>query len=207
MPIIKQISAPNGVALAFHKPKSAAVDFAAGTAVVSVQSWPTEQAYLDGAPPAWSQPVPMAVAGLSDVEAGLLQSGWLAGGTSVPDEAASLDSAKARAWARVKDERTARLAGTFEHDGNVYDIDPLNITGAALDAQLAITANEAWEQAWVLANNTIVTLTPEEMIAVGRACKAAVSSLWAVSQYLRGLIEAVQPGPNAIAEVEAITWP
>lgn len=116
----------------------------------------------------------------------------------------TLQQAKDDKWESVKDERARRLAGTFDHDGHTYDIDPTNLTGAALDAQMAIAANETtWEQMWVLHDNTVVTLTATQMIAAARACKAAVSDLWAVSQYLRGLIEAAE----TVAEVEAIAWP
>jgi hypothetical protein len=116
----------------------------------------------------------------------------------------SLQQAKADKWEQIKDERTRRLTGTFDHGGHTYDIDPVNLTGAALDAQIAIAANEtAWEQTWVLHDNTVVTLTAEQMIAAARACKAAVSNLWATSQYLRGLIYADPPPEN----FEAITWP
>lgn len=115
----------------------------------------------------------------------------------------TLSQAKADAWARIKAERTSRLAGTFPHAGNTYDIDPINLTGASIDAREALIAGESWSQMWVLANNTTVTLTATEMIAAGRACKTVVSNLWGTSQFLRGLIEAA----TTTAAVDAITWP
>ena len=118
-------------------------------------------------------------------------------------DARTIAHAKADAWARIKAERERRLAGTFTHAGHTYDIDPVNLSGASIDAREALIAGESWSQMWVLANNTTVTLTATEMIAAGRACKTVVSNLWATSQHLRGLIEAA----TTIAQVEAIAWP
>lgn len=118
-------------------------------------------------------------------------------------DARALPQAKADAWSRIKAERERRLAGTFTHAGHTYDIDPVNLSGASIDAREALIAGEPWSQLWVLADNTVATLTAAEMIAVGRACKAEVSNLWATSQYLRGLIEAA----TTSAAIEAITWP
>lgn len=116
----------------------------------------------------------------------------------------TLAQAKASAWETVKGEREQRLLGTFTHAGSTYDIDPTNLSGASIDAREALIADEAgWTQAWVLSDNTTVTLTAAEMIAVGRACKAAVSDLWATSQYLRGMIDAA----TTVEEVDAVVWP
>lgn len=124
-------------------------------------------------------------------------------------DARALADVKVTAWGAIKAERERRLAGTFTHAGNTYDIDPVNIAGASIDAREAVLAGEAlplgigWSQMWVLPNNTTVTLTANQMISVGRACKTAVSNLWATSQYLRGQIDAA----TTIPQVEAITWP
>ena len=120
-------------------------------------------------------------------------------------ELASPDLAetKVKAWESIKSERDSRLKGTFEHNGQVYDVDPVNIAGAAMDAREAIIAGEQWLQAWVLADNTVVSLDAEQMIALGRAAKAVVSGLWATSQYLRGLID----GATTLEEVAAVVWP
>lgn len=118
--------------------------------------------------------------------------------------APTLAARRALAWAAIKSERERRLAGTFAHAGNTYGIDPVNIAGASIDAREALLAGELlWSQMWVLSNNTTVTLTAAEMIAVGRACKTAVTNLWATSQFLRGQIEAAP----TLADIEAITWP
>lgn len=110
---------------------------------------------------------------------------------------------RAARWESIKAERERRLAGTFAHDGNVFDIDPVNIAGAAMDAREALIAGEAWSQVWVLSNNTTVTLTAAQMIALGRAAKAAVSALWGTSQFLRQQIDAA----TTPEQVAAVVWP
>lgn len=126
-----------------------------------------------------------------------MESDWV---LSAPD----LDKAKEVAWTRIKEIRESRLKGTFEHDGNTYDVDPVNIAGAAVDAREALTAEEQnWSQMWVLSNNTVVVLDAAQMIALGRAAKAVVSDLWAISQALRMQIEAA----TTVEQVEAVVWP
>lgn len=115
----------------------------------------------------------------------------------------NLSQAKSEAWNALKTEREIRMKGTFTHAGHTFDIDPVNLSGASIDAREAIIAGEPWTQMWVLADNSVITLTAAEMIALARAAKTVVSNLWATSQYLRGLIEAA----TTIPEVEAITWP
>lgn len=115
----------------------------------------------------------------------------------------TLEQVKADAWASIKSQRESRMKGTFTHEGNIYDIDPVNLSGASIDAREALIAGEAWTQMWVLANNSVITLSAIEMIALARTAKSVVSNLWAISQYLRGLVEAA----TTIEQVEAITWP
>lgn len=119
------------------------------------------------------------------------------------DDPRTLEQVKASAWEAIKAQREARMNGTFTHAGNTYDIDPVNLSGASIDAREALIAEEVWSQMWVLADNTVVTLTAAEMIALGRACKTVVSNLWGMSQYLRGLVDAA----TTVEEVEAVVWP
>lgn len=115
----------------------------------------------------------------------------------------SLEEVKAQKWTEIKDERSAREAGTFTYLGQEFDMDPVRIAGAVMDARESIIAGETFTQAWVLANDSVLWLTAEETIAMGRTAKAVVSGLWSTSQYLRNAIDAA----TTIAEVEAITWP
>jgi len=110
---------------------------------------------------------------------------------------------KAQMWERTKAEREMRLAGTFVSGGRVFEVDRDNIPGAALDALRAQLASEAWTQAWVLADNSVVTLDGAQMIAAARAMKDHIAALWATSQTLRAQIEAA----TSADELAAIAWP
>lgn len=115
----------------------------------------------------------------------------------------SIEEVRAARWNLIKEERAAREFGTFTHAGHEFDMDPVRISGAVMDAREAIIAGEEFTQAWVLTNDSVLVMTAVETIAMGRAAKAAVSNLWITSQYLRGLIDAA----TTVAEVEAVTWP
>lgn len=121
--------------------------------------------------------------------------------TSAPT--VDMAAARAQRWEGIKAARTRRLAGTFTSGGLEFEIDQLNLPGAALDALRAQLAGEPWSQAWVLADNTVATLSATEMITAGRAMRAAISDLWAISETLRAQVEAATT-PEQLA---SITWP
>ncbi len=175
-----------------------------------LDAWVDEAARLAGGPPVASlhvaAPVPAIStrAGLVDgLTAALLADPMYAGGTVVPDASGTLADAQARQWAAIKAERDRRLHGTFECLDHTFDVDCVNVAGAALDALIAKLNNQDVAQLWVLADNTAATFDADQMIAIGRACKSYVGELWAISQALRAQIEAA----TTVAEVEAVTWP
>ena len=209
MPIQKNHATPNGAIGTFHVLKKLDVVFPATHASALIQSYANEASFLAGADAIWNNAVSVPIAVLaSGVLSGVQD--WLIAsedspfvdGTVISDSSDTLGAAKSRAWASVKDQREQRMQSTFTYEGNTYDIDPVNLSGASIDAREALIAGEEWSQMWVLSDNTVVTLNAAEMIAVGRACKAVVSDLWATSQHLRGLIESA----TTIAEVDSVTW-
>lgn len=210
MPIQKTYSAPNGAAPTFHVLKKLEVVFPATHASALVQSYANEGSFIAGSGAIWntavSIPILVLAAGVpTGVEDWLIASedSPFFNGSVIGDATDTIGSAKSRAWAGIKAQREARMNGTFTHAGNTYDIDPVNLSGASIDAREALIAEEVWSQMWVLADNTVVTLTAAEMIALGRACKTVVSNLWGMSQYLRGLVDAA----TTVEEVEAVVWP
>jgi len=115
----------------------------------------------------------------------------------------TLDEAKGMAWGRVKAARELALAGNFNALGVVFQINPVNITGATLAAMRAQAAALPYAQTWVLADNSITTLDAADMIAVGEACAAAVDAIWQISIGLRAQIDAA----SSVAEVDGLDWP
>lgn len=115
----------------------------------------------------------------------------------------TLDEARGVAWDRVKDARELALRGNFAAGGLVFQINPVNITGATLAAMRAQAAGLPYAQTWVLADNSTTTLDAAQMIAVGEACAAAVDAIWQISIGLRAQIDAASDR----AEVDGIAWP
>lgn len=114
---------------------------------------------------------------------------------------------KTDAWARIKTARERRLSAGITVAGRHYQVNQTALSGATLGAFMALVqrGNTAadYRQVWVLSDNSVVSLTAPEMIAVGQACKALFDGLWATSQYLRGLIDAA----TTPEQVDAVTWP
>lgn len=212
--LTKSMLSTGGAAVSHHG--IARFDLAADltTLLVHLEQWPDEAARVAGASATGRWLVRLEVAALSlaegleaAVQAGVLQDEAFAGGAWAPGTDATVATAKARQWAAIKAERARRLAGTFSHGGHVYDLNPVNMSGAVIDAMRAQLAAEPWTQLWVLADNTAVTLSAADMIAVGQACKAAVSGLWATSQALRVALDAIDDETGTLAEVAAVQWP
>ena len=114
----------------------------------------------------------------------------------------ALDYVKSQTWLRIKKVRGTLEAGNFAMGNNVFKVDQ-NITTNALDAMLAKQSGEAWTLAWVLADNTSVTLSADAMIAVARAMKAYITQVFDTSQRLRAQVASATTSD----EVNSITWP
>lgn len=108
-------------------------------------------------------------------------------------------------WTAMQAVRDTLEAGNFTFNSQVYQINRVNITGAAVDASFAISdgENTSWSQDWILADNTTTTLTATQMIALARAVKAYVDGLYTTSQALRTSIEAT----TEASQLDTITWP
>ena len=198
------------VAVSHHKLARAEISADFQRVNLWLDSWPTEAARLDGQPAcaAWFIAVPAETLKLdAGLQAGLLAavmaSKEFAGATALPDASLGLDAARTRKWAEIKAERDRREAGSFNSGGRTFDVDPINLLGAALDAYLAQQNKEPFSQPWVLADNSAALLNAAEMIAAGRACKAYLAALWVISQGLRYKLNAAQTS----AEIDAIKWP
>lgn len=122
--------------------------------------------------------------------------------------APTIAQAKAQRWADIKARRAELLAGSFTSGGRSFDLGTSgNLSGAVLDAVIALSNAEPFSQFWVLADNTSATLTAAETIAAGRLAKSLVTGLWQTSQALREQIEAIDDETGTLAEVAAVVWP
>lgn len=122
--------------------------------------------------------------------------------------APTIAQAKTLRWADIKARRSVLLAGSFTSGGLSFDLSTSgNLSGAVLDAVIALANAEPFSQFWVLADNTSAWLTAAETIAAGRLAKILVTDLWQTSQALREQIDAINDETGTLADVSAVMWP
>lgn len=112
-----------------------------------------------------------------------------------------LRASKAAAWLRVKAARDAACVQPIEVGGHVFDADLASQAKVAAAAQLASLAGDDWSIDWTLADNTTVTLTRAEVIALGVAIGQRTSAAHSTARSLRMRILAT----TSLAELTAIT--
>lgn len=212
MPIIKSIKTQGGATLTWHRIARQAVGFldAHNVAVLEVQSWPTLDDFVAQGGLAFTHQFTFTVplvglrgdSFLADCEQALVNDpeGLLYGGSLAPLPT-SLDMLKALRWAQMKQMRDFSAAQPIDVDGLRFDADARsvdNIRGAIQGMEIA----GATSIAWTLFDNSVVTLTLEELRAVGVAILSRVDVCYQRARELRDQIEAAT-APEAVA---AIVW-
>lgn len=113
----------------------------------------------------------------------------------------TLQDLKDAQWAQIKQARSQAEYAGFTWDGSVFDSDAISqnrITGAVTLA----TLSPAFTISWILADNTVRTLSATDMMQVGEALGQHVAAQFAHGAALRAQIEEAL----ARAEVEAVVW-
>lgn len=108
-------------------------------------------------------------------------------------------------WEEMKLRRSAQEYGTFTWDGSEFDADPESqsrIIGCVQLALIAAANLQNFSQVWTLADNSVRTLSGDEMINVGLALATHVGSAHARGRVVRAQIIAAA---NAQA-LDAIVW-
>jgi hypothetical protein len=206
MPILKNITAPNGAIVGFHKAMQASVNIGMNSVTVNVASWTSEDDYFAGKGLVWMWAMDTTLAALSDIDAMLSISDPFGGGTIIVDGGGTLAAARLRAWARIKDARDAAIASGFTWNGLVFDSDDVSqqrIQGGVQLASMAAANGQEFSIDWTVADNTTRTLSGVDMIAVGVALGAWVTSNFAAGVALRAQINAA----TSIDQLAEITWP
>lgn len=114
----------------------------------------------------------------------------------------TLDDRKTQKWVEIRGARDAAEFGGFTWDGSTFDSDATSqsrIMGAAQLAQLDPT----FTVDWTLADNSVRTLSADDMVAVGVALGQHVATQHATARTLRAQIQAAATA----AEVAAVVWP
>lgn len=118
----------------------------------------------------------------------------------------TVQEVKDERWSKIKTARMEAEFGGFTWDESVFDSDTISqsrIQGAVQLAQMALSAGQPWQIDWTLQDNTVRTLTGEDMFGVGVALGQHVAHCHETARLLREAIEAAQ----TTEDIEAVTWP
>jgi len=115
----------------------------------------------------------------------------------------NLEQVRADRWEAVKAARAISEFSPITVDGNTYDADQDSQIKIAGSVQAASLLDTAFSTDWTLADNSVVTLTGPQMIAVGLAVAARTSRLFWQARALRTQIAAAA----TIEGVLAVVWP
>lgn len=130
------------------------------------------------------------------------ESAYLQGGAVVWVETATLAEARANAWSAVKAARDEAEAAHFEFEGSWYQPDVKNITGAVLASLLAAARGMSFVRDWTLADNSVLSLTGEQVQALGLVLTDRIDAIHQRSRTLRDLID----NATTPAEAYGYTW-
>lgn len=227
MPMLKNITLPNGVELSFHKITKLEVYGDLSQVNVQVASWKDEDQYIAGTAPVWNQYIllPFDLTVLDSLTDGLVATGTFSGATLTTDAMDSLETIKLRAWGRMKSKRDSLEYGPVTYEGNQYDADPDSqrriigacvltlmsqmywVTGAveALAAAAGVTLPEqpTQGQEWTDYTNVPRDLSLQDIQGLGYALAVQAGTVHTIA---RGLRTAIEGAENA-EEVDSVTWP
>lgn len=222
MPILKQITMPNHSAAEFHYVRRVEVSFLDNKCLVTILSYPNEQAFLAGVGPVWStiQSIPYAVLDdgpsiIDTLEKWLIinadgGSNVFVNGTLGADNSQTFQTMQDRTWDKVKVLRSHYEYGGFQVNGfGRFDSDEESmrrIAASTTSAIVAKTSGEDWSVEWTLSSNNIVNLTADDMIIVGVAAVKHVTDIHDFARQLRIQIDLAMD-PSDLKVVEDAVWP
>lgn len=108
-------------------------------------------------------------------------------------------------WGMLKLDRDAAENAGFTWDGSTFDSDKTSqsrIQGASQLAILAVSSGSPFSIDWTLADNTVRTLSAQDMIAVGVAMGQHIQAQHAKGRQLRANLDAA----TTPQEIDSIQW-
>jgi hypothetical protein len=112
-----------------------------------------------------------------------------------------LSLAKDARWAQIKSDRFIDEFGSFKWNGYIFQCDEVSQRRIQGAVQLAMMS-ENFTIDWTLLDNTVITLTAQEMIEVGQHLAAHVNACHVKSRQLRTQIDAAE----SIDAINLIEW-
>lgn len=212
MAITKQIT-EEGRNISYHEVLMSSAVFSSTRTSVSVRlcSWVDETAKLDGV--AGLEWVIRGVQNCYDilskqaVELALVDSGTLAGGVISTEltDTSPLEHSKYKQRLKIKAAKSVEITSPLTTPYGIFDCDAESekrITGAIMMLQTLEGMGTPTTVDFVLADNSVVTLTTAQMVEVGLIMGARVQAAISKASSLRSAIEAA----TTVEDVEAIVW-
>lgn len=136
-----------------------------------------------------------------DIEAKLAEQGLLDGA-----ESDVLEQAKQQRWARLIAVRDGLELKGFNYMGKTFDSDErstLRLFGITQAAMVAKMQEREFTVEWTTADNSILTMTVDEILGIPAAMAANVNKIHAQARELKGRLDMA----GSIAEVQSVLWP
>lgn len=127
-----------------------------------------------------------------------------------PDPGAVLDAAKKEMRRRINAERDLQEVMPFIYLGKRFDADERSVSrimGAVQAAQAALAAGAPFSVDWVCADNTIVTLDAQQMIAIPAALAQRIYAIHLHARTLKAEVEAATSLDDLAAIDVTAGWP
>lgn len=199
----------NGVDCSHHRVERLEVSSDGTMLGVFLNSWPNEEARLQGHRPAG----PAFVNGIippglrAAVDQVVQGSDLLSNAVPTADAGMTLDLARKKKRADIKAKRQEEEEGGFAVPGvGVFDSDPASqtkIIGASVAAQKALHEGSTFSRTWTTADDGSVLLDAEQMLAVGMALMDHVDAVHQTARTLRVLIDQAE----TMEQLGAVDWP
>lgn len=126
--------------------------------------------------------------------------------TIEPFDSDPLATARAAKWEQIKADRDAAEFGTFIYEGMEFDGDAVaksRLEGACLFVVVLQMQGQPFQTDWTLHDNTVVSLTGEQLISAAIARAGHVDAVFARGRQLRDLI--LDPA-TTLKDLTGIEW-
>lgn len=115
----------------------------------------------------------------------------------------TLSQAQQQVWIGIKNVRAVKEKSPFTYNNTLYDANPENISGAVQMAMIAKSNSQPFSISWTAYDNSVVTLTGEQMIELGATLGQRIANIYDTARSLRSQIASATTN----SQVDAIMWP
>lgn len=201
MPFLKSITAPNGASLTYHR--IVGVEGQMPTVLLSIRSWPDEQAFIDGKPSLWTRNISYDLSEhINAMESTVLLTSEFLEATLIGDSDTDVLGARARRWASLKRHRDSLMYAPISYEDYEVDADmdsQVKMLGSAFIMQLDPMSTKMWR----CTDNTMRELNLTDLLNIGNALASRTQALINTTAVLWDDLEEA----STVEEIQAINWP